>query len=159
MKKMRFGLILIAIILIVFGWSAYTENKHKQQIDQIIDEQQAVNQIVVNDNKIDKVIFSTKKEAEKYKESYPLSHIEKLDKADRKLFAEDAAYTISYKIDGKELYSVEILRLKSKDVVISDELQPFLFDVKGMTYIIYWPEQNKVFEQSENTQKMLDKHN
>ncbi|MGG0655656.1 hypothetical protein [Rummeliibacillus pycnus] len=154
MRKNRIGLILIAVVLIVLGWTAYKEKEHKQQINVIINEQQAVNQIEVKNN-IDKIVFSTKKEADKYKEQYPLSHIEKLEKVDRKLFADNPDYTITYKKGDTELYSVEILRLTSKNQSVSKQIQPFLFDVKGKTYIIYWPEQNKVFEQSENTQKLL----
>lgn len=155
MKKMRIGLILIAVILIVLGWSAHKQKEEKQQINKIINEQQDVNQIEVKNNKLDKVIFSTEHEEEQYKEYYPLSHIEKLEKADRKLFENDPDYTIIYKVDGKELYSVEILRLKNNDVAISEELQPFLFQIKGHTYVIYWPDQNKILQQSKNTQKLL----
>ena len=155
MKKMRIGLILIAVVLIVLGWGAHKQKEQKQQINVIINEQQDVNKIEVKDNKIDKVIFSTKDEAKQYKEKYPLSHIEKLEKEDRKLFADNPDYTITYKVDDKELYSVEILRLKNNKKAISEELQPFLFNVKSNKYIIYWPEQNKILEQSENTQKLL----
>jgi len=152
---MRIGLILIAVVLIVLGWGAHKQKEQKQQINVIINEQQDVNKIEVKDNKIDKVIFSTKDEAKQYKEKYPLSHIEKLEKEDRKLFADNPDYTITYKVDDKELYSVEILRLKNNKKAISEELQPFLFNVKSNKYIIYWPEQNKILEQSENTQKLL----
>jgi hypothetical protein len=153
MKKMRIGLILIAIVLIVFGWGAYKEKEQKQQINTIINKQETVNQIEVKDQRTDKVIFSTKKEASQYKEKYPLSHIDKLDKADWKQFKAD--YIITYKINGKILYSVEILRL-NKDASISTHLKPFLFETKGKTYMIYWTEQNKILEQSENTQKLLE---
>lgn len=155
MKKVRIGLILIAIVLIVFGWGAYKEKEQKQQINTIINKQDAVNQIEVKDQRTDKVIFSTKKEADQYKEKYPLSHIDKLDKADRKLFKDKADYIITYKINDKVLYSVEILRL-NKDASISTHLKPFLFETKGKTYMIYWTERNKILEQSENTQKLLE---
>lgn len=156
MKKMRIGLIVIAVVLIVFGWGAYKEKEQKQQINTIIDKQEEVNQIEVKDQRIDKVIFSTKSEATLYKEKYPLSHVDKLDRADRKLFKNKADYTITYKIDGKVLYSVEILSLKNRDATISTKLKPFLFEVQGKTYIIYWDEQNKILEQSDNTHKLLE---
>ena len=57
---MRIGLILMAIVLIVFGWGAYKEKEQKQQINTIINKQDEVNQIEVKDQRIDKVIFSTK---------------------------------------------------------------------------------------------------
>lgn len=155
MKKMRIGLILMAIVLIVFGWGAYKEKEQKQQINTIINNQDEVNQIEVKDQRIDKVIFSTKNDSAQYKEKYPLSHIDKLDKADRKLFKDKADYIITYKINSKVLYSVEILCLKNKDDSISTKLKPFLFESKGKTYMIYWTEQNKILEQSENTQKLL----
>lgn len=153
---MRIGLIVIAVVLIVFGWGAHKEKEQKQQINTIIDKQDDVNQIEVKDQRIDKVIFSTKNEAAQYKEKYPLSHIDKLDNADRKLFKNNADYTITYKIEGKVLYSVEILSLKNRDASISTKLKPFLFEAKGKTYMIYWTEQNKILEQSDNTQKLLE---
>ncbi|MFJ8263262.1 hypothetical protein ACIQ4I_15105 [Rummeliibacillus sp. NPDC094406] len=156
MKKMRISLILIAVVLIVFGWGAHKQKEQKQQINSIINEQQGVNQIEVKDS-ADKVVWSTKKEADQYKEQYPLSHVDKLEKGDRKVFAEDPDYKITYKRDNKALYSVEILRLTGENTSVSKEIQPFLFDVKGNTYVIYWPEQNKVLEQSENTQKLLNR--
>lgn len=157
MKRFRIGFILIAIVLIVLGWQAYKEKEHKQQINTIINEQQNVNQIEVTDNRTNKVIWKTNSEADAYKEQYPLSHIESLEKSDRKIFNQQADYTITYKTNNKKLYSVEILRLNHKAKTIPSILKPFLFDVKANTYIIYWPEQNKVLEQSLNTKKLLHK--
>lgn len=156
MKKTRIGLILIAIVLIVFGWTAYQEKQHRKQINTIINEQPDVNGIEVKVNKTDKAISLGKKEAVIYKEQYPLSHIDKLEKEDRKLFAKKPDYIITYKKNGKELYSVEILRLLDKNQAVSKKLRSFLFPVKSGSYIIYWPEQNKVFEQSENTKELLN---
>lgn len=153
---MRIGLIFIAIVLIILGWGAHKEKVQKQQINTILNNQQDVNQIVVMNHQTNKEKELNKSEAAQYKEENPLSHIEKLDSGDRKLFADKADYSITYRIDSKKLYSVEILRLKGKDAAISDELRPFLFEVNGKNYMIYWPEQNKVLEQSENTQKLLN---
>lgn len=155
MKRFRIGFILIAIVLIVLGWQAYKEKEHKQQINTIINEQKNVNQIEVTDHRTNKVIWKTTSEADAYKEQYPLSHIESLEKSNRKIFNHQADYTITYKTNNKKLYSVEILRLNHKAKTIPHIVKPFLFDVKGDTYIIYWPEQNKVLEQSQNTQKLL----
>ncbi|MGX9132983.1 hypothetical protein ACWV26_01120 [Rummeliibacillus sp. JY-2-4R] len=155
MKKTRIGLILIAIVLIVLGWTAYQEKQDRKQINSIINEQPGVNGIDIKINKTDKTISLGKKDAVLYKEQYPLSHIEKLEKAEESLFAKKPDYIITYKKNGEELYSVEILRLLDKNKAVPKKLKPFLFTVKSASYIIYWPEQNKIFEQSENTKELL----
>lgn len=156
MRLMRIALILLAVILIFFGWTAYKEKGQKERINEIINKQQYVNEIEVKDLNKGKIIWTTKSEANQFKEQYPLSHIENLKKEERNQFAEKPDYTIIYKTKGKELYKVEILHLLDNNKV-SKEMNSFIFHANDEEYIIYWEEQQKVFEQSSNTQKLLER--
>ncbi|MBL3731179.1 hypothetical protein JIN86_16445 [Lysinibacillus sp. HST-98] len=157
MTKRRWRLVIFAGILLVGAFIMQNREKSEDEaISLVLDHATEIDHIELFQG--DQSLFrATGDEAQDFIEKYPLSHVRKLSKKERTIFEEKPVYHIVYKMKGKPLYEVEILKVAISSE-LDEELQQMVFRVDDAQYLVYWAKEKKVLEQSTNTQRLLEQY-
>lgn len=156
MKKKRWIMITLMIVLGIAAFTSLQQNKNAEQdVEKIINERDQIDQIIVKqeDQTIQKIVGV--QSVKRYVEETPLAKIENLERSTKKKFDKKPQWTIDYKIGNHVLYSVDVFQLK-KEEALSTEENDYIFSIGQQSYMLVWQPYEERLSQNERTLQLLE---
>ncbi|WP_010300366.1 hypothetical protein [Kurthia senegalensis] len=156
MKKKRWIMIILMIVLGIAAFTSLQQNKNAEQdVEKIINERDQIDQIIVKqeDQTIQKIVGV--QSVKQYVEETPLAKIENLERSTKKKFVKKPQWTIDYKIGNRVLYSVDVFQLK-KEEALSTEENDYIFSIGQQSYMLVWQPYEERLSQNERTLQLLE---